>query len=209
MSNAGWHPDPLARHQLRFFDGEQWTAHVVDDSVVSFDPLASSTSDDVDETLTDSPSASPTPTRARRVRGLVLVAILVVIVGAALGAVAFASSSSAKSTTTVNGSFIVANAYDRPPRPGTGFGRCLSDSGHGDVNRVTPVVLEDDHGRVLRRTTLGPGRVVGDSCVFTFALTVEEGSPYYVISVGHHRSTQYTFAQLQVPDAVALTDRTP
>jgi len=210
MSNAGWHPDPLARHQLRYFDGEQWTPHVVDEGVLSFDPLAASTLDEVDDTATDSPSGSPTTARARRVRGLVLVAILVVVVGAALGAVAFASSSSAKTTTTVHGSFIVVNAYDNGPlRAGAGSGRCLRDSGHGDVNLLTPVVLEDDHGTVLRRTKLGPGRVVGDACVFTFALAVEEGSPYYVVTVGNHRSTQYTFAQLQVPDAVALTEGTP
>src|SRR3954469_23003977 len=200
MTNAGWHPDPLARHQLRYFDGEQWTPHVVDESVLSFDPLAASPLDEVDDTATDSPSGSSTPARARRIRGLVLVAILVVVVGAALGAVAFASSSSAKTTTTVHGSFIVVNAYDASPRPGASSGRCLRDSGHGDVNLSTPVVLEDDRGRVLRRTKLGPGRAVGDACVFTFALTVEEGSPYYVVSVGNHRSTQYTFAQLGVPD---------
>jgi hypothetical protein len=210
MSNAGWHPDPLARHQLRYFDGEQWTPHVVDESVLSFDPLTASTPVEVDDTATDSPSGSPTRARARRVRGLVIVAILVVVVGAALGAVAFASSSSSKTTTTtVHGSFIVANAYDGPPDAGADSGRCLHDSGHGDVNLSTPVVLEDDRGTVLRRTTLGPGRAVGNACVFTFTLAVEEGSPYYVVSVGNHRSTPYTFAQLGVPDAVALTEGTP
>jgi hypothetical protein len=48
MGNAGWHPDPLARHQLRYFDGEQWTPHVVDEGLLSFDPLASTPVDDVD-----------------------------------------------------------------------------------------------------------------------------------------------------------------
>lgn len=25
---AGWHPDPRAEHQLRYFDGRAWTEHV-------------------------------------------------------------------------------------------------------------------------------------------------------------------------------------
>ena len=103
---------------------------------------------------------------------------------------------------------MVVNAYDGPPDAGAGSGRCLRDSGHGDVNLSTPVVLEDDRGTVLRRTKLGPGRAVGNACVFTFTLAVEEGSSYYVVSVGNHRSTPYTFAQLGVPDAVALTEGT-
>lgn len=28
MSNAGWHPDPHAPHQNRYFDGTTWTEHV-------------------------------------------------------------------------------------------------------------------------------------------------------------------------------------
>lgn len=27
-SEAGWMPDPEGRHNLRFFDGNQWTDHV-------------------------------------------------------------------------------------------------------------------------------------------------------------------------------------
>jgi uncharacterized RDD family membrane protein YckC len=43
---ARWAPDPLGRHQYRYWDGSQWTEHVSDDGVVSTDP----------------PIASPTPT---------------------------------------------------------------------------------------------------------------------------------------------------
>jgi hypothetical protein len=25
---AGWHPDPHGRHELRYWDGTQWTQHV-------------------------------------------------------------------------------------------------------------------------------------------------------------------------------------
>ncbi len=37
-SPAGWWPDPLARHQQRYFDGARWTEHVVDGSVQGVDP---------------------------------------------------------------------------------------------------------------------------------------------------------------------------
>ena len=45
MSNpAAWHPDPLERHELRYWDGAIWTEHVSDAGVTAVDPL-----DDQDE----------------------------------------------------------------------------------------------------------------------------------------------------------------
>jgi hypothetical protein len=35
---ARWAPDPLGRHQYRYWDGSQWTDHVSDDGVVQSDP---------------------------------------------------------------------------------------------------------------------------------------------------------------------------
>lgn len=35
---CGWAPDPLDRHQRRFWDGLRWTEHVSDNDVMSFDP---------------------------------------------------------------------------------------------------------------------------------------------------------------------------
>ncbi|PKQ19840.1 MAG: hypothetical protein CVT66_08245 [Actinobacteria bacterium HGW-Actinobacteria-6] len=34
---AGWHPDPHGRHELRFWDGSQWTSNVSDAGVQSVD----------------------------------------------------------------------------------------------------------------------------------------------------------------------------
>jgi Protein of unknown function (DUF2510) len=39
--DAQWHPDPSGRHQLRYWDGSDWTAHVSDDGVVTRDPPVS------------------------------------------------------------------------------------------------------------------------------------------------------------------------
>jgi putative membrane protein len=38
-TQAGWFPDPAARHQLRYWDGATWTAHVWDGDVPGIDPL--------------------------------------------------------------------------------------------------------------------------------------------------------------------------
>jgi hypothetical protein len=35
----GWHPDPLARYELRFWDGQRWTEHVSRGGVAAEDPL--------------------------------------------------------------------------------------------------------------------------------------------------------------------------
>lgn len=35
---AGWHADPLGRHQLRYWDGATWTEHVADAGVAGVDP---------------------------------------------------------------------------------------------------------------------------------------------------------------------------
>jgi hypothetical protein len=36
---AGWHPDPLGRHEQRYWDGAEWTAHVADQGLPGSDPL--------------------------------------------------------------------------------------------------------------------------------------------------------------------------
>lgn len=37
--NADWHPDPTGKHELRYWDGSQWTEHVSDQGVQSTAPL--------------------------------------------------------------------------------------------------------------------------------------------------------------------------
>jgi hypothetical protein len=42
-SQPGWHPDPLGRHDHRWFDGVRWTADVADDGVRRVDPYGTDT----------------------------------------------------------------------------------------------------------------------------------------------------------------------
>ncbi len=39
MTAAAWHPDPTGRHELRYWDGTQWTEHVSDAGVQAVSPL--------------------------------------------------------------------------------------------------------------------------------------------------------------------------
>lgn len=39
MTAAAWHPDPTGRHELRYWDGSQWTDHVSDQGVQSTSPV--------------------------------------------------------------------------------------------------------------------------------------------------------------------------
>jgi Domain of unknown function (DUF4389)/Protein of unknown function (DUF2510) len=36
---AQWYPDPMGRHQYRYWDGERWSPHVSDDGQSGYDPL--------------------------------------------------------------------------------------------------------------------------------------------------------------------------
>jgi uncharacterized RDD family membrane protein YckC len=54
---ARWAPDPLGRHQYRYWDGAQWTEHVSDDGLVSTDPLIAHP-----DPSTAGPSPAGTPT---------------------------------------------------------------------------------------------------------------------------------------------------
>lgn len=49
---ANWYPDPMGRHQLRYWDGANWTDHVSNNGVQSADPLQPRGLDRVDSALT-------------------------------------------------------------------------------------------------------------------------------------------------------------
>lgn len=39
---ANWYPDPMGRHELRYFDGANWTDHVSDRGITAVDPVMGS-----------------------------------------------------------------------------------------------------------------------------------------------------------------------
>lgn len=38
-SPPGWHPDPVGRHDYRYWSGDTWTEHVLDESEMASDPI--------------------------------------------------------------------------------------------------------------------------------------------------------------------------
>ena len=57
---ANWYPDPMGRHQLRYWDGANWTDHVSNNGVQSADALQPRGLDRVDSALTVGNEGDPT-----------------------------------------------------------------------------------------------------------------------------------------------------
>ena len=58
MTAAAWHPDPTGRHELRYWDGSQWTEHVSDGGVQSTSPLTPPEEPAAEESATDRPEGA-------------------------------------------------------------------------------------------------------------------------------------------------------
>jgi len=58
MTAAAWHPDPTGRHELRYWDGTQWTEHVSDGGVQSTSPLTPPEEPAAEESATDRPEGA-------------------------------------------------------------------------------------------------------------------------------------------------------
>lgn len=69
MTAAAWHPDPTGRHELRYWDGSQWTDHVSDSGVQSTSPLNADPAAGGDAGAAQSEDAAPqaeqAPTQAQ------------------------------------------------------------------------------------------------------------------------------------------------
>ncbi|MBI4883805.1 MAG: DUF2510 domain-containing protein [Actinobacteria bacterium] len=49
---ANWYPDPMNRHEMRYWSGTAWTEHVSDNGIQSVDPIKAKGLDRVDSALT-------------------------------------------------------------------------------------------------------------------------------------------------------------
>ncbi len=66
---ANWHPDPMGRHELRYWDGTAWTAHVSNKGITGTDPLDKPRGlDRIDSALTVGKTVDPDKIR-EQVRG--------------------------------------------------------------------------------------------------------------------------------------------
>jgi hypothetical protein len=136
--------------------------------------------------------------------GVVVLAVVIVAV------LAFAGGSNSKGL-PVHGTFTISNLnYDAtnefadPNFQSDGSGGCEGNGGYQDLNSIEQVVVTDNNGKEVARTELGSGKERHDECVFDFTFDVKKGPKYYVVTIGHRGSSQYTYEQLQKPGAVAL-----
>lgn len=59
MADPGWYQDPYSRYGARWFDGQEWTAHVASGSDVIIDPLGAGYASQAPSTTTPAQSATP------------------------------------------------------------------------------------------------------------------------------------------------------
>ncbi len=69
---AGWHPDPEGRHELRYWNGVDWSEHVSDGGVTAVDPLTP-----VVVTPVGLPPVPAAPSRSRKPWGLIVIGVIV------------------------------------------------------------------------------------------------------------------------------------
>jgi len=91
MEDAGWRTDPTARHELRYFDGNDWSAHVSDQGQQAVDPFDTPGTDDEPTDVVgseivpaDADNGTASPRRWPWVAGIAAA----VVVGLAIGAAA-------------------------------------------------------------------------------------------------------------------------
>jgi len=83
---------------------------------------------------------------------------------------------------------------------------CDGPTGIEGISPDTPVVVKDNKGNELVRGPLGTGVFYAKqgACQFRFTLTIPGGHDFYVISVGDHAATKYTWERLALPCAIDL-----
>lgn len=97
---AGWYPDPMARHEYRYWDGTRWTGDVSDQGRQTLDPLADAMAQPVatPQTVAGPPPVWPVPAatapRRRKKPALIALGLALVAIGGLVVVVAVAANTS-------------------------------------------------------------------------------------------------------------------
>ncbi|MGH9118287.1 MAG: DUF2510 domain-containing protein [Acidimicrobiales bacterium] len=89
VREAGWHADPLGRHQFRYWDGANWSDHVADAGVTSWDPVAPPVGPVPPAYGYIGQPARPVRVRRSRKKLWLALGLVVVVVAAAVGVFSF------------------------------------------------------------------------------------------------------------------------
>ena len=132
-------------------------------------------------------------------------AALVLVVGGAVAVFVVVGGDDAE-TIRVEGTFLLQDTDSAQAG-------CDGQGGYGDINSITPVVIETATGEIVDRTELGSGNVVPgafsntQACEFSFTFEVTEGDDDgqgFVVKVGDRGESLHSFEELMQPGAVAL-----
>lgn len=138
-----WYPDPAGRHELRYWDGSQWTHHIVSAGRTGTDPLMSG------PPATGSIQASRRHTRRIGVIGVLL--CLVAVVAVAAPAVSYIRASSEKSVTLDQRDQDVSLPPNKP------YGIYIDDADNSGFTYRCSV--KDAAGRDVPVSNYPPGRI--------------------------------------------------
>ncbi|WP_256793258.1 hypothetical protein [Terrabacter sp. Ter38] len=73
---------------------------------------------------------------------------------------------------------------------------CSGQGGYSDIHDGTQVVVEDETGKTLATSALGPGTFDGTSCVFSFSLAEVPKAAYYRVEGAHRGVLQYSYQDM-------------
>lgn len=171
MAERGWHPDPGGRYDLRWFDGTQWTEHVVRAGVPAIDPVPGQGPTPLPELappLVPAPTVrEPRPPRQRN--GLALAALIVGAIGVVVGLVPifFFVSGPLGLTAIVLG---VVGITSGVRRTGTGRGMAIAGMATGAVAMVLAIAGVIAVGFLIERTVEVIEEATGPADPTTFDL---------------------------------------
>lgn len=121
MADPGWYQDPYSRYGARWFDGQEWTAHVASGSDVIIDPLGAGYASQAPSTTTPAQSATPSsddaaPASSRPVlRSSTAATGADAMPGAASGSTARSIEVPGGPATEANPAAVAATASSAPP----------------------------------------------------------------------------------------------
>lgn len=93
MTPPSWQPDPMGRHELRWWDGRAWTEHVTSGGVRSIDPIAPQG--------WSAPVTPSTPVHRTRTPLLIGVAAALLVIGLTAGAIIIFSGTDTGDVTSI------------------------------------------------------------------------------------------------------------
>jgi len=117
---ADWYPDPVGRHELRYWDGTVWTSNVADSGQVSVDPLEAWPTPSVAAAVVTASGREPAARGTKRLVILGAILLLLIFVGAGSCSVVSASMAARDAAaSSIAAARVALTAADPAVEPGS------------------------------------------------------------------------------------------